>query len=364
MEKKEETKINEEFVNRLCLKNFKKEPIKIKKFESLNRYVYLLIFSDNEKKIIKCDSAVTELIISFGLKNYQEIFTENNFFKKIIYFENYKFLLSDYIENDKITTQQIREKKNRILIIKRISEFHLKFKKKKKEDLYILKIWKNWEKKLFSALEKNFSDSKEKRDEVFLIMTKIKEYIEKLKKYDFKENLVMCHNDLHNNNILFDKINKKFHFIDFEDSNYSYFFTDIYSLINESLFESDISDTDFSYYPEKMPNSEEIEKYLKFYFFYQKFGKENYFGKKDVFEEVEEIEKSEEFKNFKVYDYLEDFYFLAAINDITWIMWAFYVVKRKNPFNYYKWGICKWKCFCNMMENYERIREIKRKTNK
>lgn len=164
-------------------------------------------------------------------------------------------------------------------------DFIKSFKEKAKEDCF-LPVEKN--------LVKNISKLVSKEELSFL-----KELAPKN-----QESIVFSHDDLHSQNFMILKENKKMVLIDYEYSDYNYRGIDIANLFTETMFEYDTAEHPHYAVDEgKFPNDQVLQDFIKYYLFFRKFGKDeldldNIFAKEsnrdDYIKEKYDLSKFEE----------------------------------------------------------------------
>ena len=100
-----------------------------------------------------------------------------------------------------------------------------------------------------------------------MCVEQIQQFIEGyLSEYNFDQDLCLIHNDLLNGNILFNSVDKKYNFIDFEYSGFGYFQMEIYNILIESSYDYDIkNEKGYEQDLSCLPDLEHIRKLLKYY---------------------------------------------------------------------------------------------------
>ena len=341
---------------------FKREPDYIKQLDSLSNFIFLIKY-DKMTYILKLWNIEADNIFLFDIKKNEELILKTDLYKKLIYIDEKEYRVENFIPNNGFTIEQFREKKNQILIIKRITHFQKLFKTSKKEDLTILKTWKKINKKLNLSLLKKYKDEN-KKNKVFEIINHIDKFIlNDIQNYNFKDDLNFSHNDLLNGNILFNSEKKKFIFIDFEYSNYNHFLSDLYNIFIESTFTYDDNiEFGFSQNLNFLPNDDKLKEFIKLFLFFRKYGEE-FYSNEDSEEDIKLVYSDERFLKFdeKIVDYyFKEFYFIATFQDLYWSIWAFYIFDRPGSnFDYYQFGLTRYNDFLRDLENLERIRKLK-----
>ena len=341
---------------------FGKEPDYIKQLDSLSNFIFLIKY--NEKTyVLKLWNIEADNIFLFNTKKNEEMFLKTEFFKELLYLEGKDYCVENYIPNNGFSIDEFRLKKNQILIIKRITEFHKFFpSSQKKNDLAILQTWKLINKKLYLSIEKKFK-SLEKKNKVLKIMDHIKIFIENdIENYKFLEGLNFCHNDLLNGNIIFNINKKKFQFIDFEYSNYNHFLCDLYNIFIESTYKYDDNiENGFKQDLKFLPNDKNLKEFIKIFLFFRKFGEEFYL-EEDLEKNFQKVFKDERYLNFDqkiAEDYFKEFYFIATFQDLYWCLWAFYIFDRPGSnFSYYAFGLNRYNDFLRDLENLKRVKNL------
>jgi len=143
-------------------------------------------------------------------------------------------------------------------ILKEESDFVKQFKKKAGEDC-------------FPPIEQKFV-----KDIMKLVDPEEMSFLKKLLPHN-QDSIVFSHNDLHSQNFMVLKENKKMNLIDYEYSNYNVRGIDIANLFTETMFEYDTAEhPHYTCDEAKFPNDQVLLEFIQYYLFLRKFSKEEF----------------------------------------------------------------------------------------
>lgn len=218
--------------------------------------------------------------------------------------------------------------------IKRIAEFHRIAKSSNKEDHFVSAyLWKRKD-LYYEKIRKNFENSPIK-DKIEKVLGHIEFFVEKVfKEYKFKDDLIYGHGDVYFWNIMWDRDNKKYVIIDYEDIGFSNSLTDVSDFIFRStinMFSEDI-DTHKKEKSKNYPKEVEIKMLIRFYLFFSRYG-DKYFEISDLPECIDIYENDPNMKKIteeEIEEYYKEWPMSAALTTMKWTIWAMHDSYRTN----------------------------------
>jgi choline/ethanolamine kinase len=252
-----------------------------------------------------------------------------------------KYRIEKFCENTHLTPTELLQHPNKNYMAKVIGELHrLEFPELDKTPEF-LKVLNE---------RQVINKAKEKAKQQDLFTPEEKEMVDKVMKLTSRQEItflrsilpkkagsvVFSHNDLHSENVLCLKKDKRLMLIDYEYSSYNYRGYDIANFFNESMFEYLNADHPiFVINEEKFPEKEELISFIKYYLFFYRFqmtrGIELDAIMNDEDKLMHYIAKKGDLDSFlkEVDEVYEEVKACFLFSHYYWILWS--IVQSQNP---------------------------------
>lgn len=345
---------HEKQIESICQEVFGKQPVKIKKFDSLSNFVYYIEFDDQKRYVLKIWNKDADNVFLFDEKNNQQYLKKSPVFQGLIFKEHPDWNIENYINGDNVPVEWHRDQEKRLLYMKRVSELNKLASKDNMEEHLVYKFFVTIRDKVYTKIRKNF-EGHERLADVNKVLDHFDWYFENvIKKHNLNEKLIFQHNDLLNGNIVYDKTTEKLNLIDFEYNGFGFFCTEIYNILLESTYDyNDDHKGGFIQSLDVLPSADKIKQLIKYHLFFTRYG-EKYMTQEDTEANLAEVEKDENMQKInddEVEGYYKNFGFYSSFCDLYWTIWAFYMFFKPDcELDYIEYGFSRYNDFLRDIE--------------